>query len=81
MILVEGVNGSEEVDGRVRSFDDPECRFGGGLKSACSEGAEEDQDGGESSEEVHRTTFRDGYRIAEMGGGGNTRKYWHLCPV
>lgn len=53
MILIERVDGAEEVDGRVRSFDDPDCGFGGGAESACGKGAEKDRDSDESSEEVH----------------------------
>lgn len=75
MIFVERMNGAEEIDGGVRSFDHPDGWLCGGMESADGEGAEEDEDGSKSSEEVHRTTFRDENRIAEMVGGGNTPRY------
>jgi DNA-binding PadR family transcriptional regulator len=53
VILVESMDSAEEVDGRVRSFDYPDCGFGGRSKSACSESAKKDRDSDESSEEVH----------------------------
>jgi hypothetical protein len=81
MIFVEGVDGAEEVDSRMRALGDPEGRFCGGAECASCKDAKKHEGGGESAAEVHWTTFRGGNRIAEMKEASNTRRYFETsCP-
>ena len=72
MVLVEGVDGAEEVDGGVRSLDDPDGGFG--LRSGCtgSERAKKDEEGVSLRRRFIADPFGMGTGLQKWREGANT---------